>query len=181
MNTNDNKGFDYKPDAGSKYIKKVMATAVSKNKNYAAIPCIDVIDAFLDIGNERLRTKIKFFNDYKNYLKGSNKEILKASNLLKSLENNSISDDIETTAKDFIGAVSLVGDVVQIITLHELKVARKLSELKTKVDLLRKYSQDIIDGESILLNTENELEELLKQHKIGRRTKALMRESGTKI
>lgn len=180
MNTNYNKGFDYKPDVGSNYIKKVMTTAVRKSKINPIMPCVDTIDALLDIGNERLRTKIKFFNDYKNFLKESDKEILKASNLLKELEDNFISDDIKTTAKDFIGVVNS-GGAVQIITLDELKVARRLSSLKTIVDLFRKYSQDIMEGENILLNKEQELEELLKQHKIGRRTKALMRDSGTKI
>lgn len=175
--------YNFKPDAGSKYIRLKERSAISHSKkNGKSALAINTENALLCLGERRLLVKHQFYMNNQKFLKGAAKQLDLIINHIEQLNGLFLSEEEAISPlADFLDLLEGAIIPVTCVLVADFEIAKKLSELRELITLLRKHAEDLPTGEEALEKAENDFEELCALHRIGRRTRKIIQSTEVKI
>lgn len=172
-----------KVDITSKFIKLKSCSPQRTLTLYGnEVKCLKLEDAFF------LTEMCKFLQQHKFYIENQ-AFLIKASRELSSI-GKTVRElyPSEKTPMDFAIPVSeLVNEMIEnktplnCIRYEDFIDAKSLTDCRQRLILLRKHFLDIPNGQQLLAGQELAFENLCKQFKIGRRTKAIIQKNEVKL
>lgn len=166
-----------KSDISSKLCKLRAKTALRIQNEFGQNEeCVKLDDALNLIGQVRLSTKAKFLNENEAYIVNATKMSEMANKALAEVrDNDKVVSDYTLKASEFVEAMKESNTPILCIRVEDYNDVVTLTKFYQRLLLLRKYEKDIPEGTLQLERLEGAFENLCSTYKIGRRTKAIIR------